>query len=66
MIFTKHVEDKIYELRIKDSDGIYRVFYFAASGKKFVMVHGFVKKKKKIPNKELAIAKKRMKEYLNG
>ena len=58
--------DKLYELRIKDPDGIYRVFYFAAAGKKFVMVHGFVKKTQKTPAKELAKAKKRMKEYLNG
>ena len=64
--YVKFVGDKLYELRIKDSDGIYRVFYFAASGKKFVMVHGFVKKTQKTPAKELAITKKRMKEYLNG
>jgi phage-related protein len=64
--YVKFVGDKIHELRIRDPDGIYRVFYFAATGKKFVMVHGFVKKTQKTPAKELAKAKKRMKEYLNG
>jgi phage-related protein len=64
--YVKFVGDKLYELRIKDPDGIYRIFYFAATGKKFVMVHGYVKKSQKIPTKELAKAKKRMKEYLNG
>ncbi|MDQ1355133.1 MAG: hypothetical protein QG657_5443 [Acidobacteriota bacterium] len=64
--YVKFVGDKLYELRIKDPDGAYRIFYFASAGKKFVMVHGFVKKTQKTPVKELAIAKKRMKEYLNG
>jgi phage-related protein len=64
--YVKFVGDKLYELRVKDPDGIYRILYFAASGKKFVVVHGFRKKTQKIPAKELAIAKKRMKEYLNG
>lgn len=64
--YVKFIGDKLYELRVKDSDGIYRVLYFAASGKKFVMVHGFIKKTQKMPAKELQNAKKRMKEYLNG
>lgn len=64
--YIKFVGDKLYELRVKDPDGIYRVLYFAASGKRFVMVHGFIKKTQKLPAKELAKAKKRMKEYLNG
>jgi len=38
----------------------------AAKGRKFVMLHGFMKKTKKTPIKELKLAKKRMKEYLNG
>ncbi len=64
--YVKFVGDKLCELRVKDPDGIYRILYFAATGKKFVMVHGFIKKTQKIPAKELAKAKKRMKEYLNG
>jgi phage-related protein len=31
--YVKSVGDKLYELRVKDSDGIYRVLYFAASGR---------------------------------
>jgi phage-related protein len=64
--FVKFIGEKIYELRVKDPDGIYRVLYFAASGRKFVLLHGFVKKSQKIPRKEISTAKKRMKEYLNG
>ena len=64
--YVKFIGNKLYELRVKDADGIYRVLYFAAAGRKFVMLHGFIKKTQKIPAKELAKAKKRMKEYLNG
>jgi len=39
------------------------VIYFASRGKKFVLLHGFVKKTEKTPRKELAIAKERMKEF---
>lgn len=64
--YVKFIGDKIYELRVKDKDGIYRVLYFAASGRRFVMLHGFVKKTQKTPPKDLALARNRMKEYLNG
>lgn len=64
--YVKHIEGKIYELRIKDPKGIYRILYFAASGRKFVMLHGFVKKTKKTPEEEKLKAKKRLKEYING
>jgi phage-related protein len=42
------------------------VIYFAAKGRKFVMLHGFMKKSRRTPTKDLKLAKKRMKEYLNG
>ncbi|GHV02954.1 bacteriophage protein [Campylobacterota bacterium] len=62
MPFVKPVEGKLYEVRAKDKDGIYRVFYFARTGRRFVMLHGFTKKTQQTPRKEIEIAKKRMKE----
>jgi phage-related protein len=52
------------ELRIKHSSDIYRVFYFAYIGQKFVLLHAILKKTDKLPvgDKELAI--KRMSDYL--
>jgi phage-related protein len=64
--YVKPLEDKIFELRVKDSRGIYRILYFAATGKKFVLLHGLVKKKKKTPKEDIAKAKQRLKEYTNG
>ncbi len=56
---------KLYEIRIKDKSGISRILYFAHTGKKFVLLHGFIKKTDKMPAKEIDIAKQRMKEYLS-
>ena len=64
--YIKPLGDKLYELRAKDKNGIYRVIYFAHTKQKFVMLHGFTKKTQKTPSKELKLAKKRMKEMTNG
>ena len=55
---------KMYEIRIKDKTNIHRVLYFAFTGKKLVLLHGFTKKTRKTPPKELATAEKRMNDYL--
>jgi len=49
--FVKPLENKLYEVRAKDSKGIYRVIYFAHTGKRFMLLHGFVKKTQKTPRK---------------
>ncbi len=62
MPYVKPLQGKLYELRVKDKDGIYRVLYFATSGRKFVLLHGIVKKTQKTPQKEIDLATKRMKD----
>jgi len=64
--YVKPLEDKLYELRIKDQKGIYRVIYFAHTGKEFIMLNGFIKKSQKTPKKEIELAKTRMKEVLDN
>ena len=64
--FVKPLESKIYEIRAKDKSGIYRVLYFAHKDRTFILLHGFQKKTKKTPKKEIDIALKRMKEEKNG
>jgi phage-related protein len=63
--YVKPLGDKLYEIRAKDPNGIYRVIYFAYTGKKFVMLHGFTKKTQKTPTRDLALAKKRMEKIIN-
>ncbi len=63
--YVKPLGDKLYEVRAKDPNGIYRVIYFAFTGKRFIMLHGFTKKTQKTPKKDLELAKKRMEEIIN-
>ena len=43
----------LYELRIKFSSDITRIFYFIFNKNIFVLLHGFVKKANKPPDREL-------------
>ena len=52
----------MYEVRAKDHKGIYRVIYVAHTGRRFILLHGFIKKTQKTPRRELEIAKERLKE----
>ncbi|MEW6110249.1 MAG: type II toxin-antitoxin system RelE/ParE family toxin [Nitrospirota bacterium] len=56
---------KLFEIRIKDKDNIHRILYFAFTGRKFVLLHGFTKKTEKTPVGEIEIAARRMEEYLS-
>jgi len=40
---------KLFEIRIKDRSNIHRIFYFAFTGKRFILLHGFTKKTVKHP-----------------
>jgi len=54
-----------YELRVKDADGIYRVFYYLKSTEGILVFHAFVKKTQTTPQKEIEIARKRLWEMLS-
>ncbi len=53
----------LWEYRFLGSDSI-RIFYVSITGKTFLILHGFKKKKQKTPNKEVKIAEERLEEYL--
>jgi len=54
-----------HEIRLKDKDGIYRVFYFTKVKDKILIFHAFQKKTQKTPKKDIDLAKKRLKEMLD-
>ena len=62
--YSKHLEDGIFELRVKFSSDITRTLYFFAKGKRIILTNGFVKKTQKTPKKEIDLAKKRKVDYL--
>lgn len=58
------LEDKLYEIRAEQNTNIYRVVYFAYTGKRFILLHGFQKKTQKTPRKEIDVALERFKQFL--
>ena len=62
MPHTRAMGEGLFELRLKVAEGIIRVFYCTLVGRRIVMLHQFIKKSEKTPRKELAIARRRMKE----
>ncbi len=58
----KLVGTSLWELRILGGDSI-RILYITMTGKVFLLLHGFKKKKQKTPPKEIKIAQERLKEY---
>ena len=53
----------LFELRLKGAEGIARVFFCTMVRKEIVMLHSFIKKSQKTPDKELKLAKLRMREF---
>lgn len=60
--YMKHLEGKLWEMRLKGRDGIARSVYVTAAGKRVVVLRTFVKKMQKTPRRELKLAKERAKE----
>ena len=52
----------LYEVRSNISDGRIARVFFVLIGAKMVLLHGFVKKTQKTPDKDLDLAKSRMKD----
>ena len=62
--FTRQIRGKIRELRVKDNQGNVRILYFTFTGRRFILLHGFLKKTDKTPEREIDLAEKRMKEFI--
>ena len=63
MPHTRAMGSGLFELRLKAAEGIGRVFFCTLVRRRVVMLHQFVKKSEKTPPSELAVARKRMKEW---
>lgn len=57
--------EKLYEIRAEQKTNIYRVLYFAYTGQRFILLHGFQKKTQKTPKKEIKLAESHLKEFLD-
>lgn len=63
--YTRQIREKIRELRIKDGKGAVRVLYFTYSGRRFILLHAFIKKTDKTPSREIEVAEKRMNDFIS-
>jgi phage-related protein len=59
---VKHLEGKLWELRLTGRDGIARALYVTAIGRRLVVVRAFVKKTQRTPRSEIEPALRRAKE----
>jgi len=58
--YTKYIDNDLWELRpLKD-----RIFFFYWKDNTFILLHHFVKKTQKTPQKEIEQAKKNMRDYI--
>ncbi len=61
---VKHLESKLWEMRLKGRDGIARALYITAIGSRVVVIRAFVKKTQKTPRFEIDLAMRRAQEVL--
>jgi phage-related protein len=59
---VKHIEARLWEIRLTGRDGIARALYVTASGKRVVIVRAFAKRTQKTPRSEIKLALERAKE----
>ncbi len=64
MPHARHLQGKVWELRIDGRPNSYRVLYAAMPGRKFVLLHVFAKKTEKTPRREIETAERRLTDYL--
>lgn len=60
--YTAPMGKGLFEIRAKGREGIGRSLFCTVKGREIVILHSFVKKTQKTPQKELELARKRQKE----
>ena len=58
-------DTKLFEMRIEQKTNIYRILYFACTGRRFILLHGFQKKTQKTPKRYIDMAESRRKEFIS-
>ena len=60
--YIKHLEGRLWEMRLKGKDGIARALYVTSVGKRLVVLRVFSKKTQKTPRGEIELALRRARE----
>jgi phage-related protein len=64
--YSRHIKEKIRELRVDFSNKKHRIFYFTFVSKNIILLHVFLKKTSKTPVKEIIIAEKNYIDVINN
>ena len=62
---VKHLQGRVWEMRLQGRDGIARALYVTVIGQRVVVVRVFVKKTQKTPRREIELVLERAKEILS-
>ena len=65
MPLVEKLEPYLWEVRTRVPDGIARML-FTVDGQVMILLHGFIKKTRKIPQKEIGTARSRLRQYLEA
>ena len=63
---SRSLDEGLFELRPRSRTGIGRAFYCFMVGKRVTVLHAFIKKTQQTPDRELRLARKRLKEMQHG
>ncbi|MBI2053786.1 MAG: type II toxin-antitoxin system RelE/ParE family toxin [Candidatus Staskawiczbacteria bacterium] len=64
--YSKHIKDKIRELRVDFSNKKHRIFYFTFVNKNIILLHAFLKKTAKTPLGEIKRAEENYNNVINN
>ena len=63
--YTRHLRDELWEMRMSGKDRIARALYVAVHDKRVVVVRVFIKKARKTPAREIELALRRARRYID-
>lgn len=66
MPHVRPLQGKLWEMRMRGRDGVARAIYFATMERRLIVVRVFVKKTRETPDREIRLAARRMKEFMDG
>jgi len=65
MPFTRSMGKGLFEIRAKGKEGIGRAFFCTIVDQRIVILHAYIKKTDKTPQRELKVARRRMVDVKN-
>ncbi len=65
LLHSRAFGNGLFELRPRGRSGIGRAFYCFMVGKRVIVLHAFIKKTHQTPDRELKLARQRLKELQN-